>query len=187
MTCNPNVILRTVRWNRAIITGLVGLSAAFFGLSSTLSSAAEKPPEPCQTEAYRAFDFWLGRWTVVLPDGERAGSNHIEASPDGCFLTESWVGAAGGAGFSMNFYEPGIDRWRQLWVSPGSLIEISGGLESGSMVLTGEIRYRRTGEARPFRGRWTPLADGRVRQFFEEKVDGKWQPWFEGFYAKVLE
>lgn len=49
---------------------------------------------------------------------------------------------------------------------------------------------------RPFRSRWTPLPDGRVRQFFEELIsdniseaagEEKWQAWFEGFYAKAVE
>jgi hypothetical protein len=38
----------------------------------------------------------------------------------------------------------------------------------------------------PFRGLWTPLPDGRVRQFFEQSNDGgeTWVPWFEGFYTR---
>jgi hypothetical protein len=34
---------------------------------------------------------------------------------------------------------------------------------------------------------WTPLADGRVRQFFEQSDDDgtNWTPWFEGFYSRV--
>ena len=37
-----------------------------------------------------------------------------------------------------------------------------------------------------FRGTWTLLEDGRVRQFFEQSADqGKsWQAWFEGFYKR---
>ena len=101
---------------------------------------------------------------------------------------EFWTGTGGGQGFSLNFYEPAADRWRQVWVSAGSLIEIAGGPEAGSMVLSGEITYRRTGDVRPFRGRWTPLPDGRVRQLFEEYREGEgWQSWFDGIYSKVLE
>ena len=34
--------------------------------------------------------------------------------------------------------------------------------------------------------RWTPREDGLVRQFFEETDDkGKWQTWFDGYYARV--
>jgi hypothetical protein len=39
----------------------------------------------------------------------------------------------------------------------------------------------------PFRGLWTLLPDGRVRQFFEQydKDSESWAPWFEGFYTKT--
>jgi hypothetical protein len=34
--------------------------------------------------------------------------------------------------------------------------------------------------------RWTPMMDGRVRQFFEEQdATGKWQVWFDGYYSRV--
>ena len=55
----------------------------------------------------------------------------------------------------------------------------------GAMLLVGTIRYLNAGTQHPFRGRWTPLDDGRVRQFFEQQDDeGQWQTWFEGFYSR---
>ena len=37
----------------------------------------------------------------------------------------------------------------------------------------------------PFRGRWTPLEDGRVRQLFQQQDDeGVWQTWFDGYYSR---
>ncbi len=177
MTCKSKVILR-ITWS--VTVGVILLGGARW-------SHAEVAAD-CSAAAYRAFDFWLGRWEVRLADGRLAGSNVIEASRDGCLLTETWTGAAGGEGFSLNFYDPAADRWRQVWVSAGSVIEIAGGLEEESMVLSGEITDRRTGDVRPFRGRWTPLPEGQVRQFFEEFRDGEgWQTWFDGIYAKVLE
>lgn len=177
MTCKSKVILRSVLARLAGVALLAGFPAAY-----------PMPSDDCGADAYRAFDFWLGRWDVHLEDGRRAGTNVIEASADGCLIRESWTGAEGGEGFSMNFYDPAADRWRQTWVSAGSLIEIAGGPENGSMVLSGEITYRRTGDVRPFRGRWTPLPDGRVRQLFEEfREEEGWQTWFDGIYTKVLE
>jgi hypothetical protein len=37
-----------------------------------------------------------------------------------------------------------------------------------------------------FRGRWTPNADGSVRQFFEQKdlESGEWTVWFDGLYVR---
>lgn len=43
---------------------------------------------PCDAPAHREFDFWLGQWQVHTPDGEMAGSNHIERGYGGCVLHE---------------------------------------------------------------------------------------------------
>ena len=102
-------------------------------------------------------------------------------------LNEHWTSAAGNTGESSNFYNPVTAQWRQLWVDAGSsIIDISGGLEDGSMVLSGSIYYFKPAKKRGFRGRWTLQPDGSVRQFFEEQDDGgNWQVWFEGFYRRV--
>lgn len=101
---------------------------------------------------------------------------------------EHWQSAGGGTGTSMSFYDPVSADWRQVWVSPGVVIDIAGGLVNDSMTLEGTIRYAEEARSAPFRGTWTPLDDGRVRQFFEEAgINGVWQPWFEGFYRRLAE
>lgn len=152
-------------------------------------TAPSTPPTPCaDVEAFGHFDFWLGKWRVAVANGTVAGTNQITKEAGGCLLLERWTSQQGGTGTSLNFFNPESKSWRQVWVgSGGSLIDIAGGLEDGSMVLTGTISYvGREGEF-PFRGTWTPLEDGRVRQFFEQYDDTEkaWQPWFEGFYTKI--
>lgn len=148
--------------------------------------AAEPQPAPCATTGFRAFDFWVGQWDVHLPNGQKAGSNIIKASNQGCLLTEQWTGAKGGTGTSLNFYDSVANRWRQVWVSPGAIIDITGDIEADSMVLTGTITYEANQRVAGFRGTWTPLDGGRVRQFFEEQNnEGEWQTWFEGFYTRA--
>jgi hypothetical protein len=55
------------------------------------------------------------------------------------------------------------------------------------MRLAGEISSAAGGAVAPFRGLWTPLPDGRVRQLFEQSNDGgeTWVTWFEGFYTRT--
>ncbi len=148
-----------------------------------LVSAQESP---CSTDAHRAFDFWVGDWEVFLADGRRVGENRISVREGGCLLLEEWKGAAGGTGTSMSYYDPMSRRWVQLWMGAGSLIRISGAMVDGSMSLVGEIIDVRSHRSLPFRGTWTPVKDGRVRQFFEQSEDGgeSWTPWFEGFYVR---
>ena len=142
--------------------------------------------EGCEQPPYDAFDFWVGEWRVLAPDGEVAGRNRISSQERGCLVLERWRGSSGGTGTSMSYYDPYADKWRRLWVSPGVQIDINGGLVDGSMVLSGVITYLVERERYPFRGTWTPLDDGRVRQYFEEsRAPGVWRPWFEGFYVRA--
>lgn len=147
---------------------------------------AHAAPAACGASEYRQFDFWLGSWQVEA-DGKPAGTNQISSEHDGCLLQERWQSVRGNTGSSMNFYDPQTRQWRQIWVSAGTIIDIRGGLEAEGMRLSGTITYLATNQQLPFRGLWTPLADGRVRQYFEERRDGIWHDWFEGFYQKVVE
>ncbi|MEO0422935.1 MAG: hypothetical protein AAF184_11395 [Pseudomonadota bacterium] len=167
----------------------MALGATASAQTSTAGTAAppSPPSKPCAGEAFRAFDFWLGDWQVRTADGNVAGVNRITRREGNCVLLEQWTGASGSTGMSMNFYSPASDRWRQVWHSAsGALIDISGGWTGESMVLTGTIEYVGNATTQPFRGTWTPLEDGRVRQFFEQSGDDgeTWQAWFEGFYAR---
>ena len=139
----------------------------------------------CGGDAHRAFDFWLGDWEVFLEDGRKAGENRISMREGGCLLLEEWEGARGSTGTSVNFYDPASAQWVQVWMGSGSLIRIRGGLSEHGMSLAGEITDMDSHATLPFRGLWTPLDDGRVRQFFEQSEDGgeTWSAWFEGFYS----
>ncbi len=140
-------------------------------------------------EGFSAFDFWVGDWDVYVDssnDSNLVGSNTIEKLENGCALMETWAGAGGSSGISVNYYNPVRDEWRQLWVSAGEYaIDIVGGLTDGSMVLLGEIYNYGSNETFEFRGTWTPNRDGSVRQFFEQYNDETevWDSWFDGRYV----
>ena len=142
---------------------------------------------PCLDNAkYHEFDFWLGQWDVYDKKGVKQGSNSIEKIYDGCLITETWVSVNNTPGFSTNYYNPVTDKWAQRWVSAGTIIEYEGGLVDDSMFLEGTIYYHQSKRSATFRGTWSLLDDGRVRQFFEQynDKDKKWDVWFEGFYVK---
>jgi len=143
----------------------------------------------CMQQAeHRQFDFWVGSWQVSNEEGDKTyGNNTITIEEDGCLLTEHWQSASGNSGSSINYFNPADGQWHQLWVDSGSsIIDITGGVVDGSMVLTGDIYYLLEKKQASFRGRWTPLPDGSVRQFFEEQDDqGAWKPWFDGYYRPL--
>ena len=132
------------------------------------------------------FDFWIGNWDVYTLDEQKAGVNSISREENSCLLIERWTSVQGGTGQSYNFYDPGLKKWRQLWVSRGAVIDYSGGVNAQvEMVLEGTIAPR-LGEQSPFRGVWTPLADGSVRQYFQQynRETKEWDDWFTGIYRR---
>ncbi len=146
-------------------------------------------PRPCaDLRETSQFDFWIGTWDVHMADGRKAGVNVIAKEQGGCVLVETWASVRGGTGTSMNYYDPAGGQWVQNWIgADGSLIDIRGGLQDdGAMLLTGFIQYYGRDGRRDFRGRWTLLDDGRVKQHFEESADGgdTWTEWFIGYYTR---
>ncbi|HEX4823793.1 MAG TPA: hypothetical protein VFV19_05745 [Candidatus Polarisedimenticolaceae bacterium] len=169
----------------AIVFGTLALG---LGGWSAAQDAPPKPPpqKPCSAPENRQFDFWLGEWNVTNAQGARAGSNRITAEEQGCVLHEHWSGAKGGTGQSFNLYDATDGKWHQIWVdSQGGLLQLSGGIVDGKMVLEGPGRGSKS---EPVINRivWTKLDGGRVRQTWTvSSDDGKtWTTSFDGIYAK---
>lgn len=166
-------------------------AAALGGAALAPAVAQDAPPSPpppaCATEAapYRDFDFWIGDWEVFDLDGVKLGDNRVSRREDGCLLLEEWTSVRGGAGTSLNLVDPQTGRWRQVWMSRDAFIDYEGGLDGAAMALEGTIAYTRGG-AFAFRGRWTPLPDGAVRQDFHQHNPDTdaWEPWFTGIYRR---
>jgi hypothetical protein len=163
------------------ITILVILLNGFF------ANTAWSQNQSCtSSEEFNDFDFWLGSWDVFDPAGNQVGTNKIEKHEDGCLIMETWAGAGGSSGMSLNYYNPVRDEWRQLWVSAGEYaIDYTGGMVDGAMVMVGELYNYGSDETFDFRGSWSENGDGSVRQFFEQYNDetGMWETWFDGRYV----
>ena len=171
-----------------IMLGVISFSSVFAQDSGDPPTTSAAPSFPCEElEQFRDFDFWVGSWDVHLADGTFAGSNVIAQEQRGCVLTENWTGAQGSTGMSINYLDAAKGEWVQVWhAASGYQIDIRGGLTPDGMHLNGSIHYVKNEQTLPFRGLWTALPDGRVRQFFEiSQDDGEtWATWFEGFYTR---
>jgi hypothetical protein len=156
--------------------------------SSADATSPPAPSFPCEEdERFAEFDFWVGEWDVHDASGTYQGSNIISREQRGCVLVENWMGAGGSTGMSINYLDTKSDEWVQFWLAAGGYhIDIRGGMTDDGMLLTGIIHTIKGGSTTPFRGLWTALPDGRVRQFFEISSDGgdTWSTWFEGFYTR---
>ncbi|MDB6113115.1 MAG: hypothetical protein JWQ62_60 [Lacunisphaera sp.] len=176
----PRILLLLTTW--------LLMTANLPAQSTTPTAPAQPPaPRPLPLES-RQFDFWLGEWDVTTPDGKPAGSSRIEPVSNGAALLENWTGypvPGGGNGKSLNAYNQGRKQWQQYWVgSGGGVLELSGGIIGGNMVLTGEHEAR--GQHLTEKITWTPNADGSVRQHWQQSTDGgkTWTEAFDGLYRK---
>ena len=157
---------------------------------STSPSASPSPsPAPCAASEYRQFDFWVGDWEVRDPSGQVVGTNRITREYEGCVLQEHWEarGPVAQTGSSFNTYSVPGRHWHQTWVdSTGGFLLLDGGLENGSMLLRGEMPARKGTGTVHHRIRFTPRADGTVRQFWEVSRDGgkTWTANFDGIYVR---
>ncbi len=146
---------------------------------------------PCEyDQQFKEFDFWIGKWDVHVASGQPAGYNEITRAERGCVLMEDWSNLSGGGGGSINYVDKITGEWVQVWNdASGSQINIRGGLTDEGMLLVGTLHSVGTGVTLPFRGLWTELQDGRVRQFFEQSNDGgeTWVTWFDSYYTRQEE
>ncbi len=153
--------------------------------AATTPAAPAAPAAPHPPESHQ-FDFWLGDWDVFDAQGNSGGKSHIESMAEGNAILENWSDADGTTGKSINVYNQQKKIWQQFWVGNGSgVLEMSGGIVNGSMVLVGE-RVGRPGVKRFDRIIWTPNADGSVRQHWEISIDGgqTWRNNFDGTYRR---
>jgi hypothetical protein len=158
-----------------------------FLLAAGAAWAQPRPsPSRCLTgEEFHRFDFWVGEWDVEV-GGQKVARSRIEKSADGCRIVENWMPFGGTEGKSWNFFDPAIGKWEQIWITPaGGVLKVAGGWRDGAIREEG-TSVSANGEVRLHRHSFTPLPDGRVRQFCEESADGgrTWQVGFEGTYTK---
>ncbi len=182
---------------RLIISACCGVASCIVSAAPATAMQADEnqadendeASRPCAGPNFRAFDFWVGTWDVFGPDGEKAGVNVVTLEENGCLLVERWTSVSGGTGQSYNYVDLSDGKWRQIWVSAGLTIDYKGGLdEGGAMALEGVAAYADGGTA-PFRGLWTPNADGSVTQRFTQydAATRSWEEWFVGDYRRRAE
>jgi hypothetical protein len=162
----------------------------FYSTSVFSQSTGSPPPPHCENnDGFSDWDFWVGEWNVYSNDEARTfqGSNSITKHYRNCLIKETWKSAGGGGGFSVNYFNPNKDEWRQVWIANGYAIDYSGGLnDEGALVLEGEIYNYASGVTQKMRGIWTPEENGDVIQHFDtlNSESGEWQVWFEGRYVR---
>ncbi|MCA1634380.1 MAG: hypothetical protein LC802_11975 [Acidobacteria bacterium] len=155
--------------------------------STTTTQTASAPTQPCRASAeYRQLDFWVGEWEVQGPKGKTVGASSVQLILSDCVVFENWTGGSGYSGKSFNFYDAKAHKWKQFWVDDrGGSLEFTGEFKDGAMRYTGLSTAQ---DGKPVMDRLTffPLAEGRVRQLWQQSADeGRtWKTVFDGTYIK---
>ena len=92
----------------------------------------------------------------------------------GCAIRESWMPHARAGGGSLSAWDPAARLWWQTWVdSANSYATFEGGIENGSMVLTGRwLGYSGPGTEVRARMTYARRDEGAVSQRVEVSTDG---------------
>jgi hypothetical protein len=161
----------------------VTLAILGFGLFVLLSPSVSAVEPPCSAHEYHQFDFWLGKWAVESADGKPAGDSRIQRVQDGCMILENWQSLTSPyTGTSMNYYDPDLKQWRQIWLdNQGGKLELFGARKDNQMIL----KSQETEEGAYQQITWTSNDDGTVRQSWQSFTPGE-QPktLFDGAYVR---
>lgn len=148
--------------------------------------AAQTPqqrPPACVSDAHRAFDYWVGEWTVHDTAGRQIAESSIRRVAEGCAISEEWRPIGGPSGVSISWYDPADQQWHQQWVGGGGWIAwFDGNPVEGDMTLT----TKPAANGAITRMIYTRPRAGVVVQSLHTSNDGgtTWTPSFVGEYRK---
>jgi hypothetical protein len=170
-------------------TGRILLAVLIVALALIPSSLAQPKKNVCADAPHRAFDFWVGDWTVTKKNGPKVGDSSIRRILNDCVILESWTGMAGGLGQSFNNYDARSKTWKQFWVdASGGRQEYDGGVyQDDALRFTGQ-NLGPKGEPALQRFTFFNLDPNHVRQLQEQSADeGKtWSVVYDFYYARKL-
>jgi hypothetical protein len=172
------------------VRGKIRLVAVFItalAFAPALSAAAQAPVSPCADAPHRAFDFWVGDWTVTTKNGPKVGESSIRRILNDCVILESWTGKGGGTGQSFNNYDARWKTWKQFWVdATGGRQEYEDGVyRDGALRFSGHNPGPK-GEPAEQRFTFFNLDPNHVRQFQEQSTDGgkTWTIVYDFYYTR---
>ena len=137
-----------------------------------LATARDKKRRPClySPESHQ-FDFWVGEWDVLNPQGQKAGSSVIQKVSEGCGVLENWIDRFGTTGKSLNFYDANAQKWNQYWIGANGIpIRYAGVYRDGAMRYDGEPTTA-NGVTTLNRLTFFNIDSNTVRQFAEQSTD----------------
>jgi len=172
--------------NCVLISALaLSTAAPSLAFAQTQSQPAAEFYNPCESEAFAEWDFWIGDWVAFDYDtGVVQGIDRIEKINNGCVIVQDWsqmtdrYRSPGSpdryAGISYNTLVPGADGpvWEQTWISQyGGVVRLRGGLDAdGRIVISTPEFPTQSGQIAMRTWYWAPLDGGRIHSWGEVRV-----------------
>jgi hypothetical protein len=155
------------------------------GYASALARV-EQNRYPCRTSPEaRQFDFWVGNWSVQI-SGTEVGTNRIEHAIDRCAILENWETPGGPNGKSLNYWDPTLRKWKQIFIFDiGRVSDYTGEWTGGEMRFLAAPAAVPNGGTAINRMTFFPIARDTVRQLIEVSRDGG-KTWTSGFDALYI-
>ena len=150
--------------------------------------------DPCHARPeFRQFVFWVGEWDVLGASGRRVGGSRVERVLGNCALMETYTAAPGSSavpnyvGQAFHFFDTTAGRWVQHYIdTAGTPWDWTGEFKDGAMRYTREGPFGPSNMPIKQRMTFSSLPEGKVRQLFEQSIDGgaTWRAGFDGTYVK---
>lgn len=148
---------------------------AHYARTGARGTASEKrsPGQRVLPNASRQFDFWLGTWDVLSePNVTATDSVSTYGLGGGIAVLQSLTATNGYQSSSVAMYHVQRRFWNLLWLdSNGVVMDLSGGIKLGTMVLEGTITDPNTGLDARARMSFNRISDRQFDQVVEVSQD----------------
>lgn len=136
---------------------------------------------------HRALDFWLGAWSINVPNESTTATSSVTLELDRCLVVERWNGGDGHSGENLFGYSADDQSWHGFFADNHGRIHLflDGKTTPGSAIFTGPSRDA-DGKTELNRITIRRVSATQVEQVWQKSSDGgkSWNTVFQGEYTR---